>query len=124
MPDRTGMIVLMSARAARMVDLLEDKTKIMDKTKENPDTVIRPLLQGQFGAWALFEFDLTTFHELDAKGDKFTFSLDCWPHADRTTGCRFLKEWRRLKIPRKIEDPSFDKVFEIMQRVIPDEEEE
>lgn len=117
MPDRTGMIVLMSARAARMADLLEDKAKLMDSTQDNPDTIIRPHLQGAFGSWALFEFDLTSFHDVEVKGDKMTYSLDCWPHEDRTTGCRFLRQWRKLKIPRKVVDPTFDKVYEIMQQV-------
>jgi len=119
MPDRTGLIVLMSARAARMADLLEDKAKLLDGGQDNPATVVRPLLQGQFGAWALFEFDLTSLHTVESKGERLTFSIDCWPHQDRTTGCRFLKQWRRLKIPRKVDDPTFDSVFEIMQQVIP-----
>ena len=111
--------MLMSARAGRMTDVLEDKSKLMDANSDNPDTVIRPLIQGQFGTWILFQFDLISFHEFDKVGTHGT--ADFWPAKDRYSGNRFLKKWSKMKIPRKVEDMTFDKVYEIVQKVAQEE---
>ncbi len=116
LPSESGLTVLMTARAMRMADFLEDKTKLM-KDGEEMDTIVRPHLQGAFGAWAMFEFDIISFHEMEVKKKDVSYTMDFFPHADRVAGNRFSRKWKTLKIPQVMEDPTFDKVFEIVQKV-------
>jgi len=113
LPKYTGIILLCAARAGRMRDLLEDPKA------DDADTIIRPLLQGQFGSWALHEFDIISWHQMEVtKARKMTFTQDFFPHPDRYSGTRFMKEWIKSGISPTMVDPTFDKVYDIVDKVM------
>lgn len=115
-------------QAAQLPNPLEPRPKKVERgvtlfVADTRDTRIRPFLQGAFAAWFPYKLDAVFYQHMEVKGDRFKFYMQLVPTGKVEVLSRWLELWvANPKLQDKLEDPTFDKVLNIIKSVEPKEE--
>ena len=84
-------------------------------TQDTRPTRIRPFLQGAFEKWFPYKLDAVFYQDMEVKAREYKFELQLVPTAEVAVVTRWLKHWvDDPKRPRTMEDPTFDKVLDLI----------
>jgi len=113
-------------QAAQLPDPLEKRPKVVENgrvkfTEDIRDTKLRPFLQGSFAAWFPYKLDALWYQYMEVKAGKYLFKMQLTPSAKVAVVSRWLAWWVvDPKLEGVMRDPTFDKVWEMIQRLEPE----
>jgi len=86
---------------------------------DSRDQVVRPMLQGEFGNYFPFEMDEVLSQEMERtkKGErKYTLHFTP-PDADTFVVSRYETQWEEKKLPKEVQNATFDQVWDLFAQV-------
>ncbi len=118
-PRVTGAHHIGLFQAAQMPDPLERREKELRGGRlafsaDVRETMLRPFLQGAFASYLPFKLDGLFYQDRVLRGSKHKYTMGFEPTKEEAVMNRWLGAWLQTKTSTTMEDPTWDKVYELI----------
>ena len=128
-PRVTGAHHIGLFQAAQMPDPLERREKETNSkgklvfAADVRETMLRPFLQGAFASYLPFKLDGLFYQDRVLKGVRHKYTMAFEPTKDEAVTNRWLGAWLKAKVPTTMENPTFDRVLDLITKLQSEENE-